>query len=312
MLENRTLRGSVFALLTTVIWSGNFVSPGWPWANSRPMTWARRAGWWRCSSCACFDPPQVKREWPVARTFLPQILVDGLTAVTSTTRCATSARHPTSAINLALISVTTPIFIVHHLLPGWAKKQAVNTWVGCTIALVGSIYLVANGELGAWLGLQFAFGDISSCSARGLRCRGVQHRDAQGPRGAVPKHDPHADVFFGLIMLTPFLIWGMVATTARIEASGTVIFSILYTGVGNSLIAWWLWNLALEHAGAARAGMIYYALPLLSGLFGYLFIGETMGMVHLVSGILIVGGILWSNRAPKAGQAPARTAPATE
>lgn len=310
MLENPTLRGSAFALLTTVIWSGNFVVARMAVGKISPMTLGAARWLVALLVLCCFALPRLKREWPIARKFLPQILVAGLTAVTLYNPLCYLGAATTSAINLALISVTTPIFIV-IICSLLGEKQAVNTWVGCTIALVGSIYLVANGELGRLVGLQFAFGDILMLGAAiGFAVYSIVLRKI--PEGLSQSTILTLMVFFGLIMLTPFLIWEWSQPTAHIEASGTVIFSILYTGVGNSLIAWWLWNLALENAGAARAGMIYYALPLLSGLFGYLFIDETMGMVHLVSGILIVGGILWSNRAPKAEQAPARTAPATE
>jgi len=45
--------------------------------------------------------------------------------------------------------------------------------------------------------------------------------------------------------------------------------------------------------------MIYYSLPLWGGLFAFVFLGETMGTVHLISGALIIGGIVWASRTPK-------------
>jgi drug/metabolite transporter (DMT)-like permease len=82
--------------------------------------------------------------------------------------------------------------------------------------------------------------------------------------------------------------------------NGVVFFSIVFSAVCSSVIAWLAWNIGLENAGPATSGMIYYSLPLWGGLFAFLFLGETMGMVHLVSGIMIIGGIFWASRGPKA------------
>ncbi|MEF2232370.1 MAG: DMT family transporter [Pseudodesulfovibrio sp.] len=306
MFKSRAVRGSVYALLTTVIWSGNFVVARMAVGKISPMSLGAARWLVALVVLCCFALPKLKREWPVAKKFMPQILVAGLTAVTLYNPLCYLGAATTSAINLALISVTTPIFIV-IICSLLGEKQSANTWIGCTIALIGSIYLVADGQMGRVLGLQFAFGDILMLGAAiGFAVYSIVLRKI--PDGLSQSTILTLMVFFGLIMLIPFLIWEWSLPTARIEFSGTVIFSVLYTGIGNSLIAWWLWNLALENAGAARAGMIYYGLPLLSGLFGYLFIGETMGMVHLVSGILIVGGIIWSSRAPKAETAVAEAA----
>lgn len=306
MLKSRAVRGSMYALLTTIIWSGNFVVARMAVGKISPMSLG--AARWLVALCAlcCFALPKLKREWPAAKKFMPQILVAGLTAVTLYNPLCYLGAETTSAINLALISVTTPIFIV-IICSLLGERQSAHTWIGCTIALIGSIYLVADGQMSRLLGLQFAFGDILMLGAAiGFAVYSIVLRKV--PDGLSQSTILTLMVFFGLIMLIPFLIWEWSQPSAQIEFSGTVIFSILYTGVGNSLIAWWLWNLALENAGAARAGMIYYGLPLLSGLFGYLFIGETMGLVHLVSGILIVGGIIWSSRAPKPEAIPAEAA----
>jgi EamA-like transporter family len=46
--------------------------------------------------------------------------------------------------------------------------------------------------------------------------------------------------------------------------------------------------------------MIYYSLPLFSGLLAYLFLNENIGWRHLFSALLIVAGILTANRESKA------------
>jgi drug/metabolite transporter (DMT)-like permease len=43
--------------------------------------------------------------------------------------------------------------------------------------------------------------------------------------------------------------------------------------------------------------MVFYnTLPLYGALLGFLFLGESIGLVHLVGGALIIGGGLWAAR----------------
>ncbi|WP_243547017.1 DMT family transporter [Pseudodesulfovibrio tunisiensis] len=303
MFKNPVYKGCFCALMTIVIWSGNFVVARMAVGKIPPMTLGAMRWTVAFILLCCFALPKVKKEWPVARKFLPQIFIAGLTAVTLYNPLCYLGAQTTSAINLSLISVTTPIFIV-LMSSMLGEKQSLNTWIGCTIALIGSIYLVANGELSRLLGLQFAIGDLLMLGgAVGFGIYSMVLRKI--PEGLSQSTILTIMTFFGLIMLIPFLMWEWSLPETSIQFNGLVVFSVLYTGVGNSLIAWWTWNLALEYAGPSRAGMIYYAMPLFSGLFAYLFIGEAMGMVHLVSGILIVGGIYWSSRKPKAEAATA-------
>jgi drug/metabolite transporter (DMT)-like permease len=78
-----------------------------------------------------------------------------------------------------------------------------------------------------------------------------------------------------------------------------VFFSITFSAICSSIIAWWTWNIGLEKAGPELCGMIYYSLPLWGGVFAYVFLGETMTSVHFISGILIIGGIAWAGRSAK-------------
>lgn len=305
MFKNPILMGSIYAFLTTMLWSGNYVVARLAVGKIPPITLGALRWLVALALLCCFALPKLKREWPVAKKFLIPILVAGLTAVTLFNPLCYLAAASTSALNLSLISVTTPIFIV-IISAMLGERQSSNTWIGSLIALAGSIYLVADGQVSRVIGMQFAVGDILMLAAAiGFAVYSMVLRKV--PDGLSQSSILTLMVFFGLIMLIPFLGWEWSKPDVHIEFGGLVIFSVIYTGVGNSLIAWWLWNLSLEKAGPTRAGMIYYSMPLLSGIFGYFFLGEAIGLVQLISGILIVGGIIWSSRPSRVPAAAAQT-----
>jgi drug/metabolite transporter (DMT)-like permease len=56
------------------------------------------------------------------------------------------------------------------------------------------------------------------------------------------------------------------------------------------------WNKAIDKIGAVSAGMIYYLLPLFSGLAAWIVLSEKLKYYHFISAVLIISGILISNR----------------
>ncbi len=297
MFKNRRYYGMACALLATMLWAGAFVVARLAVGQISPMTLGATR-WFMALLILCvFTLPRVKKEWHIAKKFLPQIFAAALTGVAAYSPLSYFAAQTTSAINLSLISVTTPIFIV-IISSVMGQKQSSNTWIGCTVALIGSFYLVANGDLEKLVGLQFAAGDILMLlAAVGFAIYSLILRKI--PEGLSQLTIMTLMSFFAVLLLIPCVIWESTQPSMIFNMNGIVFFSIIFSAVCSSVIAWLAWNMGLEHAGPATSGMIYYSLPLWGGLFAYLFLGETMGSVHLVSGILIIGGIFWASRAPK-------------
>jgi drug/metabolite transporter (DMT)-like permease len=57
------------------------------------------------------------------------------------------------------------------------------------------------------------------------------------------------------------------------------------------------WNQAIILIGPARTALIYYLIPVFSGIAAWIFLGESIGLVHIFSILLIVCGIAIANRA---------------
>ncbi len=303
MFKNQVFVGSLYALLATVLWAGAYVIARLAVGQISPMTLGASRWIMALFILCCFTLPRVKKEWPIAKKFMPQIIIAALTGVAAYSPLSYFAAQTTSTMNLSLISVTTPIFIV-IISTFMGQKQSMNTWLGCTVALIGSFYLVCNGEIGRLLGLQFASGDLLMLGAAvGFAVYSlVLKKTPEGLSGATILT---LMAFFGVLMLIPCVIWESTQPSMVFNMNGVVFFSITFSAVCSSIIAWGAWNIGLEKAGPELCGMIYYSLPLWGGIFAFVFLGETMGMTHLVSGILIIGGIYWASRAPEVATAAA-------
>ena len=101
----------------------------------------------------------------------------------------------------------------------------------------------------------------------------------------------------GLIFLLPLYLWEWV-TCPSLQFEAKAILAIFYVGIFAALVAYLLWNKAIQVVGPARTGMIYYSLPLFSGFLAYLVLGEAISSIHFYSALLVVSGIVIANRPP--------------
>ena len=92
---------------------------------------------------------------------------------------------------------------------------------------------------------------------------------------------------------------GLVAESPEdISVSGSLILSLLYSGIVGIALAWMLW-LGLVRAGeASRVSAYVFFVPLVSVAIGAIFLGERLSVFLIVGGVLVVSGIYLVNRAP--------------
>ncbi|SOB57910.1 Permease of the drug/metabolite transporter (DMT) superfamily [Pseudodesulfovibrio profundus] len=297
MFKNQVVVGSLYALCATVLWAGAFIIARLAVGEISPMTLGATRWGMALLILSTFMLPTVKKEWPIAKTFLPQIIAAALFGVAAYSPLSYFAAQTTSAINLSLISVTTPIFIV-IIAAGMGQKQSINTWAGCIVALLGSFYLVSGGNIDKILGMQFAAGDILMLAAAvGFAIYSLILKKT--PEGLSGGTIMYLMSFFAVLMLIPCVIWESTQPSMVFNMNGIVLLSITFSAICSSIIAWWTWNIGLKKAGPELCGMIYYSLPLWGGVFAYIFLGEQMTSVHYISGALIIGGIVWASRGAK-------------
>jgi drug/metabolite transporter (DMT)-like permease len=74
---------------------------------------------------------------------------------------------------------------------------------------------------------------------------------------------------------------------------------ILYLGLGASVIAFLCWNGAISRIGAVRTSLFGNLIPLFSSIEALWLLNEEMGWIHLVSGLLILTGLVLANQRQK-------------
>ncbi|WP_218043527.1 DMT family transporter [Oryzomonas japonica] len=290
-IENHQLfSGYFFAISATAIWSGNFIIARGLNESIPPISLA----FWRwVVAVIVFLPFALKpliADWQVIKKNIPYLCLTSLLGITIFNTLIYFAGHTTTALNLSLISVTFPIFIVILSRIFFNEAITVNKSVGITLVASGVVLLVTKGALFSLLNISLAIGDVWMLLAAvtfAVYSILLKHKPAQIGIMAFQL----STFLLGLIFLFPFYLWEYLTAPHVVFAMKTVC-SILYVGVFASLTAFVLWNKAVVALGPSKAGLVYYTLPVFSGISAYFYLNEEISIIHFYSVLLIVSGIL--------------------
>lgn len=289
--------GYLFAIGATVVWSGNFIVARGAVDVIPPVGLA----FWRwvvaCLVILPFALPTLKKDWPHLKRHLPYLSVTALLGVSVFNTLIYIASHTTDALNLSLIAISSPIFMVIFARLFLNDTINKNKILGIFTVVVGIVVLITRGHPEKLLDISFAIGDLWMLIA--AACFAMYSILSKKKPAEIGTWTFQLSTFvLGLIMLTPFYFWEASYHPA-VQWDQDLLLSILYLGVFASFTSYVLWNRAVMIIGPAKAGMVYYSLPVFSGILGSIFLDEYIEVFHLICGVLIVSGILIANYTPK-------------
>ncbi len=295
--SRRDVQGSIFALLATAVWSGNFIVGRGLAEAVPPITLATLR--WSIAFIAVLPLAftSVKRDWPHVLQHKWYYIITALFGISTFNTLIYVAGHTVPAINLSLEAVTSPLFTIILARIFFGEAITLTRLLGIFVVVCGVLLLISKGNLELLYGLHFQAGDLIMLLAAFLfAVYNILVR--KKPAGASTLTFLVVTFGLGELFLLPLAAWELGAGNV-IHWSPTVIFAAAYIGIGASLFSFWCWGLAIERIGAIRASMIYYALPVFCGIEAVLLLGEPVLWVHYVGGALILSGVILATRERK-------------
>ncbi len=288
------LMGYLFAFGATAIWSVNFILARGLHESIPPVSLA----FYRWSvAVIVFLPFAIKHlvhDWKTIKKHLGYLSITALLGVTTFNTLIYIAGHTTTAMNLSLIAITFPIFIILFSRILYKEYLTINKGIGIALVLIGVVMLVTKGNISTLLNISFNIGDVWMLLASVIFA--VYSLFLKNKPEKISVMGLQLSIFtLGLLFLSPFFIWEH-TTIHQPVLTQTTILAILYVGIFASLGAFVLWTKSVMILGPAKAGMVYYTLPLFSGLLACLFIDETINTIYFFSMLLIFIGIVTTNR----------------
>lgn len=217
-----------------------------------------------------------------------------VTGVTIFNTCVYIAGHYTTAINMALIGTTSsPIFATLLAAVFLKDKPGMFRITGLLLCISGIVLLLSKGSWQILTNFRFSVGDLwvlTGAFAFAIYSTLVRKKPAE----ISSTHFLFLVFTLGTLMLLPFFAAEQMTGNVT-KWSWSMLSVILYLGAGASVISFLCWNISIQKIGAGRTVLFGNLIPVFSVLEAVWLLGEKINIIHLVSGFLVIGGLMLAN-----------------
>lgn len=285
------IKGWLYALLAVALWSANFVIANKASATIAPVELAFYR-WLVAFICLLpFARPTFARIQDVLKDKreVRRLALTAFTGVSAMNTLIYLAGKSAPAVDLSLISVASPAFIVAINRLVFRRRVRSATWLGVGMAMMGCVWLIGTDGTSSLAGLKVSTGDLLMVVASITFA--VYTVVQRAPKGMADGEYLLLLIFTGLVGLLPFYLVREALYGCSPITLDTGVY-ILYLGVFASLVAFYLWNKSVKLIGASRTGVSYYALPCFVYLIEYVAGGKVLSGAVVGSFALIVAGAI--------------------
>ena len=296
--KRNSYTGIALALLTVIVWAGNFIIARGVYKQIPPVSLAFYR--WSLASVIIFFLGY--RRFIAEKSFVianrKYMLAAALLGITLFNTFIYVAGHTTSAINLALIGTTAaPIFVT--VLSAVFLKERITPlrFTGLLLCIAGVAVLISKGSIATLIAFRFSAGDVwTLLSALVFSVYTILVK--RKPATISPITFLFTVFIAGTLLLLPFFIIEKMVMPA-VTWNTNLLISILYLGVGASVIGFLCWNAAIARIGSVRTALFGNLIPLIAAMEAVWLLGETITTMHIISGALVIGGLLLANLQPR-------------
>ena len=287
-------KGILLATLAVLIWSGNFIIARGVYKQIGPVSLAFYRWFIATLIILPFAAKTFVKEWNTVRRSWHYLFWVSLTGISLFNTFVYIAGHYTTAINLALIGTTSSpimsiimarIFLKERI--GWMKL------LGMFICVAGILFLLSKGNFKNLLTLKFSSGDAwMLLAAFCFAAYNVMVR--KKPPSISSLNFLFVTFLFGSVLLLPFFLWEHYKAPV-VNWNIGLIGSILYLGIGASVICFSIWNISISILGAGRTSLFGNLIPVFSSLEAVIILNEEFSWIHIVSMVIVFAGLLLAN-----------------
>lgn len=283
--------GALFAIIACVIWSGNFIVSRYAIHLAGPISIAFFR-WTTATLCMFpFAWKNFQSEKAIFKQNKMYFFLMGLVGFAIYNTLIYTAGHYTTAINMALFGSTVHP-IVAALLAAYVVNEKLH-WkniTGILLGIIGTLYLLTKGNIANIINFEIGTGDLWMIGA-GI-CFGTYNVFVRKkPQGITNKSFLLCLFAIGALILLPAAVYEM-NFVQPVVVNWHLIFIVLYLGIGNSTIAYLIWNNAIQRIGAGKAALFGTLIPLLSSIEAVWLLNESFSTAQIISGLIIIAGIV--------------------
>jgi drug/metabolite transporter (DMT)-like permease len=292
--RQQILTGVGLAVLATIIWSGNFIIARGVIKDIPPVTLAFYRWFTATIIIAPFAWKYFFTELKIIKERFWFFFLAAVTGVSMFNTFVYIAGHYSSAINMAIIGTcSSPIMSV--ILARIFLKEKISTLriVGMTVCVLGVLLLLSKGDIHNLISFRFTKGDWWILAAA-LSFAIYNTMVKKKPKEIHPVNFLFTVFLLGTIILLPFY-FSELNNKGGIAVNTSNILTIIYLGLGTSVICFYIWNKAIAVLGTGRTALFGNLIPVFSSIEAVIILHEQFSWIHIVSMILVFAGIIITN-----------------
>jgi drug/metabolite transporter (DMT)-like permease len=196
----------------------------------------------------------------------------------------------TDATTAGIIMALCPIMTM--VLARFVLGEPLGIWkaIGALLALAGMLVIVARGDIGALLRLQFNPGELWIVgSAFCFALYAVLLKRSKFELELLPLLVLLLGA--GALAALPFYLWEF-AQGERSALNVNGLLALAYVAGPGGALMYYLYNRSIEALGASRASMLLYLQTIFVAILAYLILGESLHDYDLAGAAFIVVGLV--------------------
>ena len=286
--------GMALAVLAVILWSGNFIVARGIYRQLPPISLAFYRWITATLIIAPFAFKKFKEEKPIVSLHWRYFFWVALWGIALFNTFVYIAGHYSPAINLAMIGTTSsPVFSIILAAIFLREKITTARIVGLCICITGILVLLSSASLSNLLSFRFSTGDLFILT--GAFCFAVYSvLVKKKPASISTTNFLFLTFLLGTLLLFPAWLWEL-SFAHPVRWTINLFFIILYLGGGASVLAYLCWNMAIARLGTARTALFGILIPIFSSMEASSILGEKITGIHVVSLILVIGGLVIAN-----------------
>ena len=288
----------ILLILTTLFWSGNFiVGKAASLYNIPPFTLNFYRWFFAWLILAPFTLKEIikKKDYIFQNIWLIAIL--GITSITLFNSIVYYSLNFTQVINGVLMISTIPVMIIFFSWIFNIEKTNFYQLLGVFFSLLGVVVIITKANLNILLNLNFNKGDLSMVFAMfswAIYSALLKKKKHELSQIALL----HVIISAGLLFLLPvYLLELKMGYYANLDLP--FILTLTYVVLFPGLCSFLFWIKGISIIGANRSGIFLHLMPIFSAVMAILIFKESFFFFHLIGAILILTGILLSNKKRK-------------
>ena len=286
MIRGKTISGILLVNLATLFWATNIILGRYIRESIGPLT-LTAARYLIASAVFAFLLKKLPEKERRPGRDLPLLAAMSLTGVVLFAPVLYLSLRYTAAVNVTLINGLGPLFTA--LLAALILKESFTAGqaAGALAALFGVVFLISGGSTALLRKADFNPGDFIVVAAVIIWA----FYSVSGSRTMRDRSSLSAtalSVFMGLPVLVVLAAVEMLYIPVALSLR--LLLIVVYVGLVPAALGFSCWNAGVARLGAGGAMIFYNAMPVYGAVMGYLFLGEALGMQHIIGGAMIIAG----------------------